>query len=234
MQNEDEYARRRAYISRRRKQRKRQRTVRIMISLMVAGGILIAGAVGAWLFLDHGKKQKMDPETLLTQEGGESPETLPEGTDFIGTETMDGESGTDTQETDPELEDLLHNAGLLAAGYDYDGAIALLSENPELSKVQAVADAISSYEETRSTLVRADTNAVTHVFFHSLVMDNSKAFDGDSDSKGYNQVMTTKSEFLKILEQMYERGYVLVKLHDIAYEVTDENGNKIGEMGGGN
>ena len=26
---------------------------------------------------------------------------------------------------------------------------------------------------------------------------------------------------------MYEKGYVLVKLHDIAHEVTDENGNEV-------
>ena len=84
---------------------------------------------------------------------------------------------------------------------------------------------LAACEETKSTLVRADVNKITHVFFHSLIMDNSKAFDGDADSKGYNQVMTTKSEFLKILDSMYEKGYVLVKLHDIAHEVTDENGN---------
>ncbi len=64
-------------------------------------------------------------------------------------------------------------------------------------------------------------------------MDNSKAFDGDADSKGYNQVMTTKSEFLKILDSMYEKGYVLVKLHDIAHEVDgrkrqyEDGGGKI-------
>ena len=56
-------------------------------------------------------------------------------------------------------------------------------------------------------------------------MDNAKAFDGDYNETGYNQVMTTKSEFLKIMEQMYDRGYVLVRMHDIAYETTDENGS---------
>ena len=39
--------------------------------------------------------------------------------------------------------------------------------------------------------------------------------------------MTTVNEFNKILEQMYERGYVLVSLHDICYEVEDaENGGQ--------
>ena len=68
-------------------------------------------------------------------------------------------------------------------------------------------------------------NAVTHIFFHSLIMDTSKAFDGDSDSANYNSVMTTKDEFLKILEDMYQKGYVLVRIHDVAYEAPDENGN---------
>ena len=37
--------------------------------------------------------------------------------------------------------------------------------------------------------------------------------------------MTTKDEFLKILEDMYQKGYVLVRIHDVAYEAPDENGN---------
>ena len=48
-------------------------------------------------------------------------------------------------------------------------------------------------------------------------MDEDKAFDGDSDERGYNQVMTTADEFLKILQSMYDKGFVLVRLHDIAY-----------------
>ena len=37
--------------------------------------------------------------------------------------------------------------------------------------------------------------------------------------------MTTKSEFLKILQSMYDRGFVLVRLHDIAYETTLDDGS---------
>lgn len=58
-----------------------------------------------------------------------------------------------------------------------------------------------------------------------MIVDNTKAFDGDRKQDGYNQVMTTIPEFNAIMEQMYERGYVLVSIHDIAKEVTDENGN---------
>ena len=47
----------------------------------------------------------------------------------------------------------------------------------------------------------------SHVFFsHALIADPSKAFDGDADQNGYNQVMTTIDEFNRILEAMYEKG----------------------------
>ena len=49
MQFEDDYTRRRAYISRRQKQRKRQRMVRILIFFMILG-ILAAAGAGIWLF----------------------------------------------------------------------------------------------------------------------------------------------------------------------------------------
>ena len=62
-------------------------------------------------------------------------------------------------------------------------------------------------------------------------MDNKKAFDGENDSVGYNQVMTTAGEFEKILQTMYDKGYVLVRMHDLAYETTDENGNTVMKPG---
>lgn len=76
-----------------------------------------------------------------------------------------------------------HGAGLLAAGYDYDGAIAMLSESPYASDEQVKA-AIAGYEENKTALVRADPKKVTHVFFHSLIIDTSKAFDGRLQGEG--------------------------------------------------
>lgn len=126
---------------------------------------------------------------------------------------------------DDSLESVIAQAKLLADGYDYDGAINLLSSSTYASD-ESVTAAIDEYNATKETLVRADPRKVTHVFFHTLIMDTSKAFDGDSREKGYNQVMTTKDEFMKILQSMYERGFVLVRLHDVAYEVTAEDGSK--------
>ena len=86
---------------------------------------------------------------------------------------------------------LLTEARLLASGYDYDAAIALLQSDSKLASDPSVQEAIAAYEAEKSTLVKAKLSEVTHVFFHSLIMDNKKAFDGENDSAGYNQVMTT-------------------------------------------
>ena len=64
---------------------------------------------------------------------------------------------------------------------------------------------------------------VTHVFYHTLIKDTSKAFDGDNKSGDYDQVMTTIDEFNQITESMYEKGYVMVSIYDLAK--VDENGN---------
>lgn len=226
MQFEEDFNQRRTYISRRRKQRKRQRTVRTLITLLIVGGILLAGGVCAWMFLRHEKNKIAEQGSETINQSDPAPDDPSQNTGSeLPADTGDG-SETEGVADPAGVDALLASAEKLAAGYDYDGAIALLSENAELSEDPAVAAAIAGYEETKGTLVRADIHAITHVFFHSLIMDNAKAFDGDSDEKGYNQVMTTKNEFLKILDQMYERGYVLVRIHDIAHEETDENGNK--------
>ena len=76
--------------------------------------------------------------------------------------------------------------------------------------------AVEEYRQLRQSCVEYPLEEITHVFFHTLIKDTAKAFDGDSDEAGYNQYMTTISEFKKIIETMYQKGYVLVSPHDMA------------------
>ena len=86
-------------------------------------------------------------------------------------------------------------------------------------------NAMAGYEAAKATMVRfEDVTQITHVFFHTLIVDPSKAFDGEYTQAGYNQYMTTIDEFNKMMEEMYKRDYVLVSIHDIAYEKTMEDG----------
>lgn len=111
----------------------------------------------------------------------------------------------------------IHRAELLCKQYEYDEAISIL-EKYDTDKTR---EALENIKSEKSKLIPADLYEIPHVFFHSLIADTSKAFDGDSKEAGYNQVMTTIAEFRAILSQMYEKGYVLVSLHDIAEKQPD-------------
>src|SRR5699024_8368201 len=47
-----------------------------------------------------------------------------------------------------------------------------------------------------------DNATVSHLFFHSLVVDPDRAFDGDAEAAGYLDYMVTIDEFNEILEQL--------------------------------
>ncbi len=195
-----------------------------------------SGSVITWVKSLFGGKEEMDVVSS-------SDPLSPEGTVSEGELTGEGDNselilssgeGDEGDGTDTELDlntpggrlaDLLARAERLAAGYDYDGAIALISSNSEFASSEEAVAAIANYETIKTTLVEQDISQIPHVFFHSIIMDTAKAFDGDSDTKGYNQVMTTKSELDKILLELYNRGFVLVRLHDMAHEELDENGS---------
>ncbi len=136
-----------------------------------------------------------------------------------------------TQETvsDEEVllmaEQLLEDVAPIAAGYDYQKAIQMLQAFEYYDRAPALAEKVSQYQALDAQLVSyPNVNAVTHIFFHSLIVDPSRAFDSDYTNDGYNLYMTTISEFKAMLEEMYKRGYVLVTPYDVAYEVTDATG----------
>lgn len=121
----------------------------------------------------------------------------------------------------------------IAASYDYDKALALVAE---YEAAYENAEDCSAYkqelEAMKSGCVRwEDTTHVPHIFFHSLIADTDRAFDGDEDTDGYNLYMTTISEFNAIMEQMYTRGYVLVDIHDMIKQVKTEDGKTVYQQG---
>ena len=186
------------FHNRRKKRRIRAFLLTFVIILILC--IIIAGSVFAFKFFSSKKTKNTEEASVKSTTSAEQS----------------------SQAREAELEDLLKKADRLALSYDYDKAIELLSTDA-LKDDPKVAEAIAKYNETKSTLVRQDPEKVPHVFFHSLIVDKSKAFDGDKKQMSYNQVMTTVGEFEKILNILYERGFVLVKIHDIADMVKDES-----------
>lgn len=122
-------------------------------------------------------------------------------------------------------DDLLRQADFIAAGYDYQKAINMLQSFEYYDRVPELANKVAQYEQLDSQLISYPRmDSITHIFFHSLIIDPSRAFDDEYTNGGYNQYMTTIDEFNAMLQQMYDRGYVLVTPYDVAYEVTDESG----------
>nr|WP_325247693.1 hydrolase [uncultured Oscillibacter sp.] len=65
---------------------------------------------------------------------------------------------------------------------------------------------------------------VEHLFFHPVVAYPELAFDGDSEANGIDDYMVTADEYRKILQSVYDRGYILVDIADVWSEVTGEDG----------
>lgn len=129
------------------------------------------------------------------------------------------------EEIRAQIDALLEKAEFTAAGYDYLGAIEMLKASEYYADSPEMQARVTEYTQLDSQLVSyPEMDNITHVFFHALIVDNDRCFDGDSNEGGYNQYMTTISEFNLMMESMYERGYVLVSPYDVAYEVTDETG----------
>ena len=123
---------------------------------------------------------------------------------------------------------LIADADYLATTYDYDAAIAKIQSWEGYAEDEELSTKLAGYEATKASCVRVNMEDVTHIFYHSLVVDPARAFDpNDYQGRGNYEWMTTVSEFNKITQEMYDRGYVLVSLHDLYRYETDEAGNQI-------
>lgn len=66
---------------------------------------------------------------------------------------------------------------------------------------------------------------VQHIFFHPLIAFPELTFDGDLQARGFNEWFVTVSEFQKIIESLYARGFILIDLADL-YEIKVNNGQE--------
>lgn len=69
---------------------------------------------------------------------------------------------------------------------------------------------------------------VEHLFFHPVIAYPTWAFEDckipQSQREGLDDWMLTVEEYNKILQSVYEKGYILVRIEDVWSEVTDETG----------
>ncbi len=205
---------------------KRRRSM-LLLKCLICALIFACAAMGAWIFYETRIKEDSKP---WAGEGNENAGKAEDG-DTVKAEDSDGGDGdgeggdadSDVQPLVSEEEEgsLEAKANMLATQYDYDGAINLLKEQPGYDRNDRFKSLVATYEDTKATCTPYPVDQVTHIFFHSLIYDTSKAFDGDQYEAGYNQVMTTVKEMNSILEQMYNRGFVMISLHDMVEFAED-------------
>ena len=196
-----------------RKRRRRQLWIRRIIALVVVIGIgfgLFFGVRAAYWGIRGLVDKDLGRETDAAESAGES--------------LRETETEAPTEEPTVSHADVLLKAERMAQMYDYDGAIALLQEIPDYAVDPDLKAVVDTYKDARSKLVRIPTSEVYHIFYHSLIVDPAKAF-GCYKADGYNRNMVTVDEFNKINQQLYDNGFVLVSLHDVAH--MDENGKFI-------
>ncbi|MBQ4178014.1 MAG: hypothetical protein II640_11190, partial [Lachnospiraceae bacterium] len=129
---------------------------------------------------------------------------------------------------DPSAQQMISEAQLLAAGYDYDGAIAKLMSISGYDTDTSIQQMITDYTSQRDACVPVEPTTVPHIFYHSLLNSTSRAFDverlGQGAVDGYNAWMVTVDEFDQITQRLYDAGYVYVRLRDLVTQTTDEDG----------
>lgn len=195
--------RRRARRIRRRRQERRRKLIVLGGTAVITILVLVSAVSGIISFVSKDNKQNQ-----------------------VSEEKKEGSSVDAAEKTNADVksqEDVLADAKLMAAQYDYDGAISLLKKQSSYKENTDMQNAVKSYETDKASCKSWPLEEVTHVFYHTLIKDTSKAFDGDYKEADYNQVMTTIDEFNKITETMYEKGYVMVSIYDMVK--ADENGN---------
>ena len=188
----------------------------VILGCVFSASILLSGSHILSLLNDTAKKEIKTVNTYQTasQEAAE--------TDSSDSEKEDSSKSSKEQT-------ILDQATIMYQQYNYDEAIKLLKGQKEFVSNKDYMDLAAKCQISKSSLVEYPLEKITHVFFHTLIKDTSKAFDGDYKTGDYDQVMTTIDEFNQITQSMYDKGYVMVSIYDMA--TADENGNmNMGEI----
>lgn len=128
-----------------------------------------------------------------------------------------------------EADALLADAARLAETLDYNGAVALLdSFSGDMTQFADLTDKRAEYADAKNRLQAwEDPNQVLNLSFQLLIADPQRAFSNGTYGTAYNRNFITTDEFSRILEDLYENGYILVSLDDIFTTEVTETGATI-------
>ena len=118
-------------------------------------------------------------------------------------------------------------AAKLAAGYDYEAAIKKLESVGDLNQYPELATKRAEYVNMQTSLVEyQDFSQIPNLSFHVLIEDMERALKDQEYGGKYNRNFVSTNEFGKILQELYNNGYVLVDFDSFVGSKTDVNGKK--------
>ncbi|MFP3155896.1 polysaccharide deacetylase family protein [Lachnospiraceae bacterium ZAX-1] len=216
-------------IKNRGSRRRRSSVIKLALPLLVL--IVILGIIVAVTKAIHNK----DEGIIIGKDNDTGPSSLnvagkDKETTVEASVNIDSKEPQEVDKTQDMKTTLIEETDRLAASYDYDTAIDKIKAFSGYESDKTLTDKISEYEATKASCVEVDLAQVPHIFYHTLTVDPIKCFSNQDTNKqavGNNQWMTTIDEFNKITQTMYDKGYVIISLHDLVDQTTGENGDAI-------
>lgn len=128
-----------------------------------------------------------------------------------------------------QAQSLLAQAASYADEYEYEMALSILNTfEGDISKYPALSAKITEYGTAKASMVAwADPSKVINLSFHLLMADPERAFNHEEYGSAFNRNYVTTGECEKILQQLYDNGYVLVSLDDIVTTETMQSGSVV-------
>ena len=104
-----------------------------------------------------------------------------------------------------QRKEMLETADYQTLTYDYDSAIATNEAWEGYAEDEELVNKIAEIQAIKDSCVRVNMEDVTHIFYHSLVVDPERAFSPDIyQGQGNYEWMTTIHEFNAITQEMYD------------------------------
>ena len=212
-----------------RMRRKKDGLAKVIIGCIVTLSIAV-GALAITLVVINTKKTENGAQGNNTAQTFDQKDNQKEGQS--GEEQLSDEqlAKQQAEAEQAKRQEVIDEATLMYQQYNYKAAIKKIKKyDADYAQDTELNDLVTKCKDAQEGLSlygAFDTpDQISHVFFHSLIADTSKAFDGDHMENGYNYWMTTVDEFNKMMQQMYDNGYVLVSIHDVAHEEKQEDGS---------